>query len=203
MKIYNNENEQEIIRQIIWQYENAPALKSLLESKQDWYNTNQYGFWQQFFNDVVNTVTATDFGLSWWGAFLNVQRKYEMPDGSVVTLDTETYRILVRSRLLMIRMRGDIPSINRYLKVLFINRGTAFCFDNHDMTLNYVLNFPVSEIEKVLISDLELGILPQLAGVGFKAVYIITAYPCFGFYGSTLAPFNQRPFFDGLIIENQ
>ena len=62
----------DLVRALLWQHGNATALRSLIESKQDWYNINQATFWANWYRDVFNIDTANDFGLAVWGRILNV-----------------------------------------------------------------------------------------------------------------------------------
>ena len=61
-----------VLKSILWQYDGAPNLVSLLTQKQDWYNLNQTQFWTDWFNNVFNLQTANAFGLSVWSIILNV-----------------------------------------------------------------------------------------------------------------------------------
>lgn len=61
-----------LLQSIIWQYDEATHLVSLLNQKQAWYNTNQTQFWQNWFTNVFNLQTANNFGLSVWSYILNI-----------------------------------------------------------------------------------------------------------------------------------
>ena len=123
---------------------------------------------------------------------LQVPRTYEI-NGVMTTLDTEQYRLLLRGRLFLLRMRGSIPEINEYLKLIFNDSGRAYIQDNLDMTMNYVLEFnPTEEQTAVLLNT---SVLPKPAGVRYK-IYIIPPTEIFGFNGSGLMGFNQSPFWD-------
>ena len=61
----------DILQNLLWEYDQAPALKSLLTQKQAWYNTNQKQFWIDWFNNVFNLNTANQFGLSVWAIILD------------------------------------------------------------------------------------------------------------------------------------
>jgi hypothetical protein len=61
-----------VLQTLIWQYENTMALKSLLQSKQGWYDVNQTEFWTDWYNNVFNLQTANAFGLSVWSIILNI-----------------------------------------------------------------------------------------------------------------------------------
>lgn len=61
-----------VLQTLIWQYGNTTALKSLLESKQSWYDENQTQFWTDWYNNVFNLQTADVFGVSVWSIILNI-----------------------------------------------------------------------------------------------------------------------------------
>ena len=67
MKLEFNVN---LMRTILWQYENAPKLKALVQSEQDWANENVTEFWKDWYRDVFNLKTANDFGLNVWSRIL-------------------------------------------------------------------------------------------------------------------------------------
>lgn len=182
----------DFLKHVIWQYSTANKLNSLVAGKENWYLVNHQEFWQNWVTQVLSIETATDFGLNIWGNWLQVPRTYEI-NGVMTTLDTEQYRLLLRGRLFLLRMRGSIPEINEYLKLIFSDSGRAHIQDNLDMTMNYVLEFnPTEEQTAVLLNT---SVLPKPAGVRYK-IYIIPPTEIFGFNGSGLMGFNQSPFWD-------
>jgi len=61
-----------LLQAILWQYDEATNLLSLINQKQDWYDANQEQFWRDWYNNVFNLQTANQFGLSVWSYILNV-----------------------------------------------------------------------------------------------------------------------------------
>lgn len=57
---------------ILWQYDNAPNLKSLVAAKQSWLDVNQTLFWTNWYTNVFNLTTANLFGLSVWSYILDL-----------------------------------------------------------------------------------------------------------------------------------
>lgn len=195
-KIFEYNPEIDLQKHIIWQYGNSPALQTLINKKQDWYNKNQTEFWQNWTKDVLNIATANDFGLSVWGNLLQVPRTYQI-NGVMTSLDKEEYRLLLRGRLLYLRTNGSVPEINQYLKLLFEADGTAFVRDNLDMTMTYILDFtPTPEQLTVLLNT---NVLPRPVGVGYK-IYVLPDEDIFGFDGSDWVGFDQAPFWSGADI---
>ena len=190
-----------LIQNVIWQYENATNLKTLITQKENWYNTNLDEFWLKIESDFLNIQTATDFGLNLWGQILQVSRTYNI-NGNLTTLSTELYRRLILGKLQLIRSDGTVPNINKYLNFIFKdykneNSLGAFVRDNHDMSVVYVLNFEPSEEELALIYSRTF--LPTPAGVQDK-IYILEEKNIFGFYDTGFQPWGQAPFWDGRFI---
>lgn len=57
---------------LLWQYNDASHLQSLIHQKNDWYNAHQCNFWSHWYRDVFNLDSANDFGLSVWAIILDV-----------------------------------------------------------------------------------------------------------------------------------
>ena len=68
-----------LLQAILWQYDEATNLLSLINKKQDWYNINQTQFWTDWYNNVFNILTANQFGLSVWSYILNVPLYVDNP----------------------------------------------------------------------------------------------------------------------------
>jgi hypothetical protein len=192
-----NEN---LIQNVIWQYDNAEKLKSLIKAKNTYYAENLQDFWEQIVNDFLNIHTATDWGLNLWGKILKLKRTYNI-NGKSITISTELYRRLILGKLQMIRMTGTVPEINKYLNFVFkADKGStarSYVFDNHDMSIQYVLNFEPTEEELALIYA--RAILPTPVGV-LDRIYILEQKNIFGFYGTGFQPWGQAPFWDGRFI---
>lgn len=192
MKIFDPQYSVNLLQTLIWQYDNAPRLQSLLQKKQDWYHQNNTQFWMDWLDNVFNISTANDFGLTVWGLLLRVDRTY-IVNNQPYSLDTEQYRLLLKGRLLYLSMNGSVPEINAYLHLLFENRGPVYVIDNQNMTIRYVLEFNPTESEKIVF--LNTGILPRPAGVGYQ-INIIPRKNTFGFRGQNLQTFNNGTFWN-------
>lgn len=176
-------------KHIFWQYNNAPALNSIVTQKEGWYLENQVNFWTDWITDVLSIRTANDYGLAIWGLLLDVPRTY-IVDGENMTLDRTSYRTVLLARLQLQRMRGTVPEINKFLKFLFGQYGKAYVVDNHDMTMTYHFNFNLTDLQLAVLQNVSL--LPRPAGVDILIVAI--GNDVFGFNGSGAQPFNQAPF---------
>lgn len=174
---------------ILWQYDSAPNLKSLIESKQNWYNANNEQFYEGIINNFLNLTTANDWGLNLWGLILQVPRTYTI-NGENVVLAKERYRLVLRAKLLLTKMNGTVPEILDYLNFLFEGNGQISVIDNLDMTITYRFNFNLSNLQLAVLTTADL--LPTPAGV--QANIITLDNKVFGFNGSNAQPFNQGRF---------
>ena len=62
----------DLMRALLWQYNDAARLEALLRQKQTWYDANQSAFWSDWLADVFDLRTANDFGLSVWAIILDI-----------------------------------------------------------------------------------------------------------------------------------
>lgn len=57
---------------LLWQYNNAPIITSLITQKATWYNTNYSVFWADWYRDVFNLKTCNNFGITVWCIILQL-----------------------------------------------------------------------------------------------------------------------------------
>lgn len=185
----------DLMRALLWQYNDAARLQSLLQQKQDWYDENQQGFWENWSRDVFDLRTANDFGLSVWSIILDQplvadvgassstqhawgfgSHRYNFGHGnfirggaSTVGLTLEQRRIALQLRYFKLVSRGTVPEINQFLAHLFGSDGGAYVLDSLDMEFAiFVLKFrPSSQLMMVLQ---EFDLMPRPAGVGVKFI---------------------------------
>ncbi len=80
MNIQGFNFEVDILQVILWQYNNATNLVSLLNDKQSWLQSYQTEFWynpgttsaEGWYQNVFDLLTANTFGLAVWAILLNV-----------------------------------------------------------------------------------------------------------------------------------
>lgn len=193
----------DLLQAILWQYNDATRLQSLLAQKSDWYNENQRDFWADWYNDVFNLQTANDFGLAVWARILNVPLVASVPatedrpvfgfgiynqnffDGNfgrdtngTIDLTTEQKRLVLRLRYFQLISNGTVPEINDFLRLLFGGEGVCYVLDSYDMSFAiYVFDFiPASSVLFVLQ---QFDLLPRPAGVG--TAIIVAPGESFGF----------------------
>lgn len=184
----------DLVRALLWQHDNATALRSLIESKQDWYNINQSTFWANWYRDVFNIDTANDFGLAVWGRILNVglglqvdstigiphfgfgiyHRNFENGNFARATsgeqaLSTDQKRLIIRLRYYQLISRGTVVEINEAMARIFGDLGQVFVRDPLDMSkITYVFKFEPSSRIRLILDRMNL--LPRPSGIGSEYV---------------------------------
>lgn len=201
----------DLLRAILWQYENATGLQSILRAKSDWYTRQQTGFWTDWIRDVFNLQTANDFGCSVWGVILGIPLSIAQPatgarpafgfgafnknfnrgtfgrgSAGVAGLTLEQKRFVLQLRYYQIVSDGSVPFTNFALKKVF---GRGYVLDAENMTITFV--FPTrlpSNLQTVLE---QYDLLPRPAGVKIQIVQGDAKY--FGF-GPNWQNFNRGSF---------
>lgn len=209
----------DVLKAILWQYNDATTLQALLNSKNAWLLTNQTQYWQNWYDDVFNLETANQFGLAVWGIILGIKLYVAQPpivdadifgfDGSnefnfdngifgnntggSVVLSTDIQRIALRLRYLQITSSGCVPEINRALKQIFSDYGDVWLYDYQNMKQAYMFDFTIPFEMQYMLDNYD--ILPRPAGV--KSTYIDLTQQYFGFDGA-----NHSNFDNGIFGEN-
>lgn len=181
-----------LLRSIIWQYDNAESVNSLISQKNEWYKTEQTAFWDNWFRDVFDIRTANDFGLEIWSIILGVS--FLVPDCPGKVLTTEQKRLICRLRYYQLITRCTIPEVNEITMKLFAtDSGKAYALDPLDMScILYVFTEQPTSALALILAKYDL--LPRPATVGLK--YRVIRYVPFGF-GQYYQNFNNAPFWDG------
>ena len=194
----------DLLRCILWQYNDAERLQSLLVQKQDWYNENQSAFWENWTRDVFDLRTANDFGLAVWGRILRESRDAHVAGTGVaypafgfgahrknfnngnfrrgkagyLRLGTEQFRLLLQLRYFKLVSRGTVPEINAFLRRMFQDQGKVYVLDPLDMSFAvYVFSFAPTYWQRFVLADMDA--LPRPAGVG-ASIRVVTR-KTFGF----------------------
>lgn len=192
-----------LLRALLWQHDNAEALKTLLTRKQEWYEENHCGFWGNWYRDVFNLDTANSFGLSVWSRILGVPLQVTIPGSaskeafgfganhqnfengnfarardSDQSLTASQARLVLKLRYLQLVSRGSVTEINEWLAALFGDQGNVFVVDSLDMTFaTYFFSFqPDSQLRFILE---KYDLLPRPAGVGVR--WQVQVRPSWGF----------------------
>ena len=176
-----------LLSSLLWEYSNATNLQSIIQSKQDWFNSFQEQFWNDWITNVFNLQTANAFGLEVWSIilgqplYINTQPSvnnaywgfganranftngnFASVNGGSINLPLATNRLMLQLRAFQINSSGTVPEINRFLKFVFAPWGAGYLQDNGNMTQEFIFNFPITwDLQFVF----ELDLLPRPAGV--------------------------------------
>lgn len=183
----------DLMRALLWQYNDAARLEALVRQKQQWYDANQSAFWSDWVADVFDLRTANDFGLSVWAIILDIplvvasavdpvdkpiwgfgQYRENFTNGNFASissssLSTEQKRLVLRLRYFQLVNDGAVTEINAFFAYLFAPLGPAYVKDGYDMRARYVFEFPMPSALEVVLTEFDL--LPRPAGV--KVDYVI------------------------------
>lgn len=203
-----------LMRAIDWQRNNAKTLNKLIQTKQDWYQTNVSQFVDDWYRDVFNVDTANEFGLKVWARILDLPLFFITRDIPVnmsvfgfgsefanfnrgvfgdkhYSFSLEQRRICVKLKAFIISMNGSSVGINKALKEIF-GEGKIHCVDHLDMTMTYVVTDP--ELYKFIDAVYQFNLLPKPACVDITQV-IYKRGDVFGF-GSNFNNFDRGNFYD-------
>lgn len=71
MRIQEFDYNIDILQALLWKYSNTTNLLGLMQGIQSFIDLYQTQFWEDWYNDVFNILTANSFGLSVWSYILN------------------------------------------------------------------------------------------------------------------------------------
>lgn len=175
----------DLLRAILWQYNDAARLQTLLTRKSEWYAEKHEAYWIDWTRDVFDLTTANEFGLSVWGIILNTPLSYGIPSSGarpvwgfgefnqnfnngnfgrdasgLAGLTFDQKRLVLRLRYFQLISDGTVPHINFVLREVF---GYGYVLDPENMTATYV--FPTALPSAVMAVLEEFDLLPRPAGV--------------------------------------
>lgn len=203
-----------LLQALLWQYNDAANLQSLLEQKSDWYEINQKEFWENWYRDVFDLRTANNFGLAVWAIILGLPLAVDKPPSggpafgfgdfnqnyehgnyqgspsSSIVLSADQKRIVLRLRYYQLVSRGTVPEINALLNDLFGYRN-VYVLDGLDMTITYVFATALDASVQQILDQYD--VLPRPAGVEIK--YLVVGRKVFGFGA------NNQNFDNGTFLE--
>lgn len=107
-----------------------------------------------------------------------------------VRLSNEAYRTLILCKAFSNISIATIKDINRFLTMLFLDRGRAYCADYGDMRMGIICEFKLEPFEISILENYE--VLPIPSGVLVNLRQIVSPY--FGF-AQDAYPFNDGTFF--------
>lgn len=179
-----------LLRSILWQYEKAEGLKSLVLGQQEWINENHTKFWKNWIRDVFSLKTANAFGLAVWARILNVpltiEREKNLDDvfgfgtehenfnnggfgvaaGAVDNVSVEQARKMLLARYFTLIYAPTVPNINMILEVLF-GEGAVYVVDSLDMRSTYTFDGAPDYRTCDLLKNVDFLPRPSAVGVEF------------------------------------
>jgi hypothetical protein len=107
-----------------------------------------------------------------------------------VRLGDDAYRTLIFCKAFTNISIATIPEINRFLKMLFYDRGRAYCVNYRDMTMGITFEFELAPYEVSILTNYDVTPIPS--GVLLNINQVVSPY--FGF-SSDAYPFNDGTFY--------
>lgn len=183
----------DLLQAILWQYNEALNLQSILTNENNFYEKNHTEFWESWYNDVFNLQTANDFGLSVWAIILQLpiqltpppsnndrvwgfgpyRKNFENgnfnPTAGSASLTTDEKRIVLKLRYYQLVANAAIPNTNRFLKFVFKDLGDFYVLENFGMEITVVIGFNINITLLEFIKKYDL--IPRASGVGIKYIY--------------------------------
>ena len=212
----------DVLRALLWQYNDAANLEGLLRAKQAFYQTNQREFWENWQRDVFDLRTANEFGLSVWASILNVpfftdsevspadypafgfdtgetdsitnfnRGNFATSSDTFINLSVEQRRLLLRLRYFQLVTTATVPEINEFATILLGDTNSVYVIDNLNMTISYV--FTTIPPSNLLLVAQQFDIIPRPSGVEVNIV--IAPLARWGF-GEFRRNFGRGNFFGG------
>lgn len=193
MRIQKINFHTDLLKCVLWQYDNAENLINLIRRQQAWYDSNQASFWENWYRDVFNLDTANEFGLIIWciilGLPLFVETRpdaknkfifgfdpyyYNFDNGAFTseqqagfTLTNEERRIILKLRYYYLTSKGDLTDINKNLNRIFSPLGPVYLIDHLDMSVTYVFEFIPSPNMLNVLKSFRVLPTPQCVGTNF------------------------------------
>lgn len=108
---------------------------------------------------------------------------------NVVRLGDAAYRTLILCKAFSNISLATIPEINKFLRILFSERGNAYIINNRDMTITIAVDFKLEDYEAKILQNYDVMPIPSGVSVDLKVV----EYNLFGF-GDGFYPFDDGIF---------
>ena len=183
MKTANYNYQQDLSKIILWQYDDAEKLKSLVGKEQEFMDEAITQFWHDFNVNIFNLATCNTFGLELWGKLLGIARPTYTPLGGTPTeYSDQQYRKVLQARIYLLTFDGSICALNNFFKMIFPEYPVIIT-DNYDMTVTIGFVQEPSNDYKVLFRD--ENFLPRPSGVEYFMDWQTDYTKVFGFEGQT------------------
>lgn len=138
--VIDNTDRGDTKRTILWQYDQAPNLVSIISSFSDFFKFAVTDFWDGFIKDtnLANADEVNDFGLAVWGKILNIPRTVYVENNEVKSISSDLYRRLLVARL---KLSSGNASLGAYAEFIYdVFGGKVRFVDNGAMSLTLAKN---------------------------------------------------------------
>ena len=168
------------------QYDTSPRLKAICKLFQDTIDaTNDF---EKALVALGDPNIAHGVFLDWWGDRVGASRKLTV-DNKEILLSDDQYRFLIFYRAAANIADSSIYKMNSLLQQLL--GVSVYVVDNLNMTISLRVLGEITDTQNFILQH--YGLLTRGAGVGYEVITNLSE-DTFGFLGSGLHPFNQRPF---------
>ncbi len=174
---------------ILWQYDTAEKLKSIVANEQSFLDVAITQFRDEFDRDIFNLDTCNADGLELWGKLLQVNR----PIVSGNYFNDEQYRLLLKSRIYILVWDGSSYGLTNIIHNLF-PEALFRVVDNLNMTVNIDFASGITPEQETVLrmgytdprtGDFVYTFLPRPAGVEYNIAFSDTWATTLGFEGMT------------------
>lgn len=223
MRIQELDFSVDLLRSLLWQYNEAANLEALVRAKQTWYDAGQTAFWNDWYVDVFDLRTANDFGLAVWAIILGLPlsvKPADDPDKPIFGFGADAFgpgtndrvnfnngnfaasgQIILTTEQKRLALRLRYFQLTTRGSVPHINfilnavfgAGAAYVVDSLTMRMRYVFTAPIGSQLEFVLTEYDL--LPRPAGVLVDYVIMGDA-DGFGF-GVYHENFNNGNFYHG------
>lgn len=182
MKTANYNFSIDLSKVILWQYDEAERLKTLVAGEQKFMDEAVTKFWDDFNVNIFNLATCNTFGLELWGKLLGIARPTYLSGGVVHEYTDEQYRLVLQAKIYVLTFDGSAKALNQFFKMLFPDYPVVIQ-DNYDMTVDISFATEPTNDIKIVLSD--ENFLPRPSGVQYNFNWAIDYTTIFGFEGQT------------------
>lgn len=105
---------------VLWQYDRAIRLLSLMKHMQVLFHVSVERFWQYWLNKVLAIETCGEFGCTLWSQLLGVSRPTIVDDaGNTRFISAPVFRRLLKGQFFLMKSTPSVESISSYLEIVF------------------------------------------------------------------------------------
>ena len=190
----DNGADAEIGKVVLWQYDNAVHLLSMLGMMSSFHKYATKDLWDFYLNHVLDVENAGEFGLSVLGSLIGIGRPDVEIDDEVQPISAELYRKFIKARFKLISTSQSCADIAEYLDTIF--GGGVKCADNGNMTISY------SKVDASL-TDEQIALIEQHPDFCFPfpaAVHDNTSFDEVFFGIVETQPSNDNVYMNGKLI---